>query len=37
MTNREFSETDKAFQAACEQVGSKWRRKKGLAWKEGRK
>ena len=41
MTNREFSKTDKRFVEACESAevkptvrqASKWRRKKGKAWK----
>jgi len=45
MTNRQFAKTNGEFQKACKQVGlepttrqaSKWRRKLGLAWKEGRK
>ncbi len=43
MTNREFSKTDKRFVEACESAevkptvrqASKWRRKKGKAWKHG--
>lgn len=43
-THKEFATTDKPFQAACQRVkppatkrqASKYRRKKGLAWKEGR-
>ena len=43
MTNREFSKTDKRFVEACEDAevkptvrqASKWRRKKGKAWKWG--
>ena len=51
MTNKEFSEKDQDFKAACEKVklpikphdnnglrrqAGKWRRKTGLAYKEGR-
>lgn len=45
MTNKEFAEINEDFQEACEHVelksttrqASKWRMRKGLAWKEGRK
>jgi len=45
MTNKEFAKSNEGFQEACERVelkpttrqASKWRRQKGLAWKEGRK
>lgn len=44
IVNKKFAETDKAFISACEKVGikntarqaSKWRSKKGLAFKSGR-
>ncbi len=44
MTNKEFSETDDVFRAACVKAkimpttrqASKWKMKKGKAWKEGR-
>jgi len=44
VTHATFSQTDEAFQAACEKAGipattrqaSKWRRKRGLAWQKGR-
>ena len=43
ITNREFAKTDKRFVEACEgaevkptvRQASKWRRKKGKAWKHG--
>ena len=43
MTNREFAKTDKRFVEACGSAevkptvrqASKWRRKKGKAWKHG--
>jgi len=45
MTNKEFAKTNEDFRKACKKVkldptgrqASKWRRKLGLAWKEGRK
>jgi hypothetical protein len=45
MTNKEFAETNKAFQKACENAGvkptprqaSKYRNKKGKAWKTKKK
>lgn len=45
MTNREFAKTNEDFQEACKHVklkpttrqASKWKMRKGLAWKEGRK
>jgi hypothetical protein len=44
MTNKEFAEKNKDFIRACKKVNleptkrqaSKWKRKKGLAWGEGR-
>lgn len=44
MTNKEYSETNQELIKACEKVNipattrqaSKWRRKKGKAWKDGR-
>ena len=44
MTNKEFADKNKEFRDACARAGveptrrqaSKWRMKKGLAWKEGR-
>jgi len=43
-TNKEFASKNEEFQKACEKVNikpttrqaSKWRMKKGLAWKEGK-
>jgi hypothetical protein len=44
LTNKKFAEEDKKFKKACDRVGlppttrqaSKYRNKKGLAYKEGR-
>lgn len=44
-THRDFAKNDAGFQQACANVkippskrqASKWRRKMGLAWKEGRR
>ena len=44
MTNKEFAEKDQKFKKACSKINlpattrqaSKWRMKKGKAWKEGR-
>jgi len=41
MTNKEFAEKDDKFKSVCEKLGikptvrqaSKWRNKKGIAWK----
>lgn len=45
LTNAKFAQRDESFMKACSKVGipptsrqaSKWRMKKGLAWKKGRK